>query len=47
MIDPLVDQTRNVIAQVARKRGLVLVIDKGNLVYGGTDITSDVTSALK
>jgi outer membrane protein len=47
LIDPLVDQTRNIIAQVARKRGLVLVIDKGNLVYGGTDITSDVTSALK
>lgn len=46
-IDPLVDQTRNVIAQVAKKRGLVLVIDKTNLIYGGTDITSDVTSALK
>jgi Skp family chaperone for outer membrane proteins len=46
-IDPLVDQTRNVIAQVARKRGLLLVIDKTNLIYGGTDITSDVTSALK
>jgi outer membrane protein len=46
-IDPLVEQTRNAIADVARKRGLILVIDKSNLVYGGTDITSDVTSALK
>jgi outer membrane protein len=46
-IEPLVDQTRNVIAQVARKRGLLLVIDKTNLIYGGVDITSDVTSALK
>jgi Skp family chaperone for outer membrane proteins len=47
VIDPLVDQTRNVIAQVAKKHGLVLVIDKSNLIYGGTDITSDVTSSLK
>ena len=46
-LDPLVDQTRSVIAEVAKKRGLILVIDKGNLIYGGTDITSDVTGALK
>jgi Skp family chaperone for outer membrane proteins len=46
-IDPLVDQTRNVIAAVAKKHGLVLVIDKSNLIYGGTDITSDVTNSLK
>jgi outer membrane protein len=47
LIDPLVDQTRNAIAEVAKKRGLVLVIDKANRIYGGTDITSDVTSAIK
>jgi len=47
LIDPLVDQTRSAIAGVASKRGLLLVIDKGNVIYGGTDITSDVTSALK
>jgi outer membrane protein len=46
-ITPLVDQTRSVIASVAKKRGLLLVIDRSNLIYGGTDITSDVTSALK
>lgn len=46
-IDPLVDQTRSVIAQVAKKHGLILVIDKSNLIYGGTDITSDVTNSLK
>jgi outer membrane protein len=46
-IQPLVDQTRDAIAGVARKRGLLLVIDRSNLIYGGTDITSDVTSALK
>lgn len=47
VIDPLVDQTRNVIADVAKKRGLILVIDKINRIYGGTDITSDVTKALQ
>ena len=33
--------------EVAQKRGLILVIDRGNVIYGGTDITADVTSALK
>jgi outer membrane protein len=46
-IDPLVGQTRDAIAVVARKRGLILVIDKSNLVYGGTDITSEVAASLK
>ncbi len=46
-IQPLVDRTRDVIADVARKKGLLLVIDRSNLIYGGTDITADVTSALK
>ena len=47
LIDPVVDQTRNAIADVARKKGLALVIDRSNLIYGGTDITTDVTNALK
>ena len=46
-IAPLVDRTRDAIAGIAKKRGLLLVIDRSNLIYGGTDITSDVTSALK
>jgi outer membrane protein len=47
LVDPMVDQTRSVIADIARKKGLALVIDRSNLIYGGTDITADVTSALK
>lgn len=46
-IAPLVDKTRDVIADVAKRKRLLLVIDRSNLIYGGTDITSDVTSALK
>ncbi len=46
-IQPLVDRTRSVIGDIAKKKGLLLVIDRSNLIYGGTDITSDVESALK
>ncbi len=46
-IQPLVDQTRDAIADVAKKKGLLLVIDRSNLIYGGTDITSDVTTQFK
>jgi outer membrane protein len=46
-IQPLVDRTRDVIGDVAKKKGLLLVIDRSNLIYGGTDITKDVTTALQ
>jgi outer membrane protein len=46
-LKPLVDKTRDAMSSVAQKRGLILVIDRGNVIYGGTDITADVTSALK
>ena len=47
IVQPLVDQTRAAIESVAKKRGLLLVIDRSNLIYGGTDVTSDVVAALK
>jgi Skp family chaperone for outer membrane proteins len=46
-IQPLVDRTRSVIADVAKSKGLLLVIDRSNLIYGGTDITTDVENQLK
>jgi outer membrane protein len=46
-IDPVVEQMRKVIEDVARKKGLLLVIDRSNLLYGGMDITADVSNALK
>lgn len=46
-IQPLVDKTRDAIADVAKKKGLLLVIDRSNLIYGGTDITKDVTTELQ
>ena len=47
VLKPLVDQTKSIIADVARKKNLILVIDRGDLIYGGTDITSDVQNGLK
>lgn len=46
-LKPVVDSTRAAIADVAKSKGLILVVDKGNIVFGGTDITKDVTDKLK
>jgi outer membrane protein len=46
LLKPLVDQTRAATSDVARRKNLLLVIDKADVVYGGTDITADVQNAL-
>jgi outer membrane protein len=46
LLKPLVDQTRAATSEVARKKNLLLVIDKADVIYGGTDITADVQNAL-
>ncbi len=46
-IQPIVDRTRGVVADVARKRNLMMVVDRNNIIYGGTDVTADVTAVLK
>lgn len=46
LLKPIVDETQRVTADAAKKHGLLLVIDRGDVVYGGTDITKDVQDAL-
>ncbi len=46
LLKPLVDQTRSATAEVAGKKNLLLVIDKADVIYGGTDITADVQNDL-
>ena len=46
-LKPLVDQTRTAMAKVAKQKDLILVVDRTDVIYGGTDITSDVQNALK
>ncbi|HEV3157680.1 MAG TPA: OmpH family outer membrane protein [Candidatus Baltobacteraceae bacterium] len=47
LIDPLVDRTKSAIGTIAQKKDLVLVVDRSTLLYGGTDVTNDVVSALQ
>lgn len=47
VLKPLVDQTRDAMAKVAQQKHLILVVDRSDVIYGGTDITSDVQNALK
>jgi outer membrane protein len=46
LLKPLVDQTKAATAEIARKKNLLLVVDRADVIYGGTDITSDVQSEL-
>lgn len=47
LLKPLVDATKNATADAARKHNILLVIDRADVLYGGTDITSDVQNELK
>jgi outer membrane protein len=46
LLKPLVDQTRAATADVARKKSLILVVDRADVIYGGTDITTDVQNEI-
>ncbi|MGC2128510.1 MAG: OmpH family outer membrane protein [Candidatus Aquilonibacter sp.] len=46
LLKPLIDQTKSATATVARSKNLLLVVDRADVVYGGTDITQDVQNAL-
>jgi outer membrane protein len=46
LLKPLVDQTKKATADVAGKKKLLLVVDRADIIYGGTDITTDVQNEL-
>jgi outer membrane protein len=46
LLNPLVDQTKAATADVAKKKNILLVIDRADVIYGGTDITADVQNEL-
>jgi outer membrane protein len=46
LLTPLVNQTKQITANVAQKKGLMLVVDRADVIFGGTDITQDVQNAL-
>jgi outer membrane protein len=46
-IDPIVARTREAMATVAGRRSLALIVDKAAILYGGTDVTADVQTAVR
>jgi outer membrane protein len=46
LLKPLVDATKSATQDVARKKNLLLVLDRADVIYGGTDITTDVQNEL-
>jgi outer membrane protein len=46
LLKPLVDATKTATADVARKKNLILVVDRADILSGGMDITTDVQSEL-
>ena len=47
VLQPVVDLTDKAISSVAKTKGLLLVVNAENRVYGGTDVTADVVKALQ
>ena len=45
-LKPLVDQTRDAMKSVAEQKHLILVVDRSDVIFGGTDITKDVQDVL-
>jgi outer membrane protein len=46
LLKPLVDATKSATANVAHKKNLLLVLDRADVIYGGSDITADVQNEL-
>ena len=46
LMEPILKSVDDAIKKVADSKGLSVVIEKGAVVYGGTDITQDVISKL-
>jgi outer membrane protein len=43
----LMDKVTAAVKSVAEAKGLSVVLEKGNVIYGGTDITDEVSKKLK
>jgi outer membrane protein len=46
LISPIMDKVEATIKSVADAKGLSVVLDKSNVVYGGQDITDEVTKKI-
>lgn len=46
LIEPIVENVNKTVQQVAEKKGLSVVVNVNDVLYGGTDITEDVLKEL-
>ena len=46
LMDPLMKDIETAIKKVADKKGLTVVVDKNAVIYGGVDITDEVSKAM-
>jgi outer membrane protein len=47
LMKPVGDKIEEAIKAVAEEKGLTVIMDAASVVYGGTDITTDVISKVK
>lgn len=47
LMDPLLKNIEVAIKKVADKKGLTVVVEKNNVVYGGVDITDEVSKSMQ
>lgn len=47
LMDPLLKNIEAAIKKVADKKGLTVVVEKNNVVYGGVDITDEVSKSMQ
>lgn len=47
VLKPILDQEKSAMSNAASQKHLILVVDRSDVIYGGTDITADVQNALK
>jgi outer membrane protein len=46
LMDPVIKNIEAAIKKVADKKGLSVVVDKNTVIYGGTDITDEVSKSM-
>jgi outer membrane protein len=47
LMDPVIKSIEAAIKKVADKKGLSVVVDKNTVIYGGTDITDEVSKVFE
>jgi len=47
LLDPVMESINAIVKKIADKKGLSVVVDKNSVIYGGTDITTEVAKDMQ